>query len=117
MSGFLKMVSQVESAVGDNCLSTTFGGTESGLYFCDPYADAESCFTPRKAPSSPMALIEQHEIRIKANAALVDHQQRIRTQTDRLFAWIMIVQWYAGIIIALWVSPQSATTNPSYFNF
>jgi len=40
-----------------------------------------------------------------ADALFRDHQQQIYQQTDRLFAHIMIAQWIAGILFALWVSP------------
>ncbi len=35
------------------------------------------------------------------------HQQRVFRRTDRVFAHLMIVQWIAGIVFALWVSPRA----------
>ena len=43
-------------------------------------------------------------------------QQRIYVQTDRMFAVLMAVQWLAGIVAALWISPQTwagSTSQPS----
>jgi PAS domain S-box-containing protein len=28
-------------------------------------------------------------------------------RTDRLFAWLMVIQWLAGIVAALWISPKA----------
>src|SRR5436305_519128 len=33
------------------------------------------------------------------------HQRTIFERTDYLFAWLMIVQWVAGIAAAYWISP------------
>ena len=33
------------------------------------------------------------------------HQDEIHRQTDRLFAGLLLVQWIAGIALALWISP------------
>ena len=33
------------------------------------------------------------------------HQNRANRKTDRVFAQLMTVQWLAGILFALWVSP------------
>jgi PAS domain S-box-containing protein len=34
-----------------------------------------------------------------------EHKRNIYVRTDRLFVWLMPVQWIAGIVIALWISP------------
>jgi PAS domain-containing protein len=36
-----------------------------------------------------------------------EHQQTIYKHTDHLFAVLMIVQWVAGIVAALWISPRT----------
>jgi len=36
-----------------------------------------------------------------------EHQQAIFRRTDRLFAWLMVFQWLAGIGAALWISPYT----------
>ena len=35
----------------------------------------------------------------------LDHRQQILQRTDRLFAWLMVFQWIAEIIVAYVVSP------------
>lgn len=35
------------------------------------------------------------------------HQQRIFVRTDRLFAWLMGIEWLAAIAAALWISPRT----------
>jgi two-component system, sensor histidine kinase and response regulator len=42
-----------------------------------------------------------------ADELFVEHQQRIFRQTDRLFAGLMIVQWVAGVVAALVISPRA----------
>ena len=42
-----------------------------------------------------------------ANDLLRRHQQRIYVQTDYMFAWLMGVQWAAGVLTSMWVSPLS----------
>jgi PAS domain S-box-containing protein len=53
----------------------------------------------------------------RADELYGQHQQLIYRQTDRLFARLMFFQWIAGILIALFVSPQtwagqSSTVHP-----
>jgi two-component system, sensor histidine kinase and response regulator len=48
--------------------------------------------TPAPAPS-------------RADALFDEYQCDIYRRTDRMFAWLMGLQWVAGIIFALWVSP------------
>jgi two-component system sensor histidine kinase/response regulator len=38
---------------------------------------------------------------------VAEHQDRIFTQTSRLFTILMLVQWVAGIAAALWISPRA----------
>jgi two-component system sensor histidine kinase/response regulator len=45
--------------------------------------------------------------RPRADELLEAHQNRIYTQTSRLFAILMTVQWVAGIAAALWISPRT----------
>ncbi len=35
-----------------------------------------------------------------------EHQRRIHIRSDRLFAWLLILQWLAAIGVAAWVSPH-----------
>jgi len=36
-----------------------------------------------------------------------EHRQRIFRRTDRLFAGLMVAQWLAGIVAAVWISPRT----------
>src|SRR5256714_13523367 len=42
-----------------------------------------------------------------AKQQLRDHQQLIYQRTDRMFANLMILQWLAGVMLALWISPKA----------
>jgi signal transduction histidine kinase len=52
-----------------------------------------------------------NEVREKLNAragALFDEQrQEISIHTDRMFAGLMVFQWLAGFVAALWISPRA----------
>jgi signal transduction histidine kinase len=41
----------------------------------------------------------------RADELFTQYQRAIHTRTDRLFAGLMVLQWVAGILFALWVSP------------
>ena len=41
------------------------------------------------------------------------HQSRVYRKTDRVFAQLMTVQWLAGILFALWVSPRAWSGSAS----
>jgi PAS domain S-box-containing protein len=43
----------------------------------------------------------------RAGEIFADHQQTIYKHTDRLFAVLMSIQWVAGILAALWISPRT----------
>jgi PAS domain S-box-containing protein len=44
---------------------------------------------------------------LTADALFHEHRQRIFRQTDRLFAGLMVFQFAAGIVAALWVTPHT----------
>jgi two-component system sensor histidine kinase/response regulator len=46
-------------------------------------------------------------IRQRTEELLSQSQQRIYQRTDRMFAWLMIFQWIAGVIAAFVVSPRT----------
>jgi diguanylate cyclase (GGDEF)-like protein/PAS domain S-box-containing protein len=46
-------------------------------------------------------------IKGQAEQIYADHQQQIYGQTDRMFAVLMIIQWLAGIVAALVISPRT----------
>jgi signal transduction histidine kinase/CheY-like chemotaxis protein len=56
-----------------------------------------------------LALIPEAEGDVGPRAAELkaEHQDRIYTQTSRLFTILMLVQWVAGIAAALWISPRA----------
>ncbi len=41
----------------------------------------------------------------RADVLSDEYQRDIYRRTDRMFAWLMVLQWVAGIVFALWVSP------------
>jgi signal transduction histidine kinase/DNA-binding response OmpR family regulator len=47
------------------------------------------------------------EERSRAEQLLKEHQDQIYTQTSRMFAILMVVQWIAGIAAAVWISPRT----------
>ena len=49
----------------------------------------------------------------EADALFRAHQDQIYRRTDRLFAHLMVAQWVAGIVFALWVSPRAWTGSTS----
>jgi two-component system, sensor histidine kinase and response regulator len=48
-----------------------------------------------------------------AEALFQAHQDRIFRQTDRMFARLFALQWLAGIVFAIWVSPLAWTGGTS----
>jgi signal transduction histidine kinase len=40
-------------------------------------------------------------------ALFEESQNQILRRTDRMFAWLMVLQWFAGIVAALWISPRT----------
>ena len=47
------------------------------------------------------------EIGARASELVVEHKNRVYTQTSRLFTILMLVQWVAGIAASLWISPRA----------
>src|SRR5437016_4683313 len=43
----------------------------------------------------------------QADQLYADHQHQIYRQTDRMFAVLMAIQWVAGIVAALVISPRT----------
>jgi two-component system, sensor histidine kinase and response regulator len=43
-----------------------------------------------------------------------EHQSLIYQRTDRMFAALMIIQWLAGIAVAVWISPRAWEGSSSY---
>jgi two-component system sensor histidine kinase/response regulator len=53
------------------------------------------------------------DITPRASELVAEHQNRIYTQTSRLFTILMLVQWVAGIAAALWISPRAWSGDTS----
>jgi len=49
------------------------------------------------------------DVDIQARAAtwFGEYRQQVFQRTDRLFAWLLVWQWVAGIVLALWVAPRT----------
>ena len=47
------------------------------------------------------------DITPRAAELVKEHQNRIYSQTSRLFSILMMIQWLAGIAAALWISPRA----------
>ena len=43
----------------------------------------------------------------RARILLEERSLAIYRRTDRMFAWLMLFQWWAGLAIAIWISPWS----------
>src|SRR5438552_2351661 len=54
---------------------------------------------------STLPLSESDSMARRADDLFARYQHDIHRRTDRLFALLMVLQWIAGIVFALWVSP------------
>src|SRR5690242_16114539 len=45
--------------------------------------------------------------RERTAALFQESQNQIHQRADRMFAWLMIFQWLAGIAAAIWISPRT----------
>ncbi len=43
----------------------------------------------------------------RAKRLLAEHYDVINRRTDWMFAWLMLFQWVAGLVVAVWISPWS----------
>ncbi len=43
----------------------------------------------------------------RASVLAQRHEQRSHARTDRMFATLLVVQWLAGIVAAIWISPRA----------
>ncbi len=64
-------------------------------------------------PSGPE---ESEETSLRVRELVTEHQNRIYTQTSRLFSILMVVQWVAGIIAAIWISPRAWSGATSHIH-
>lgn len=49
----------------------------------------------------------KHRVKERADSLFCEQQQRIYKRADRWFAYLMIVQWFAGIFTAVFISPRA----------
>src|SRR5271155_3270961 len=64
-----------------------------------PYSIIElSDCEEKKQPAQIARLAEEH---------FQDHSLRVWQRTDRIFAGLMVLQWLAGIGVALWITPRT----------
>src|SRR5258708_3903540 len=45
--------------------------------------------------------------RRRSEELFCEHQETLYRRTDRMFAGLMVFQWVAGIIAAIWISPKT----------
>ncbi len=57
------------------------------------------------------------ELTVRTEQLFNSHWLSICRQTDRTFAILMLVQWIAGVIVALWVSPRTWSGSESRIHF
>jgi signal transduction histidine kinase/CheY-like chemotaxis protein len=57
------------------------------------------------------------ELAVRTQQLFSSHWFSICRQTDRMFAVLMLVQWIAGILVALWVSPRTWSGSDSRVHF
>jgi signal transduction histidine kinase len=57
--------------------------------------------------SSALDAALQNHIRDRADVLRREHEKALWSQTDRLFAGLLILQWLACIAMALWLSPSA----------
>src|SRR5579885_3839783 len=50
----------------------------------------------------------------QAEALFRRHRDQVFRRTDRLFAWLLVLQWLAGVAVALGVSPRAWEGMSSY---
>jgi PAS domain S-box-containing protein len=52
--------------------------------------------------------LKQDEVVTRRTAVLFREQLSVNhKRTDRMFGWLMVIQWLAGIVAALWISPKA----------
>ncbi len=52
----------------------------------------------------------------RAAELFAEHQNEIYHRTDRMFAGLMLFQWLAGIVAAIWISPRTWIGTQSYLH-
>jgi signal transduction histidine kinase/CheY-like chemotaxis protein len=44
---------------------------------------------------------------VRTESLFRDQQRHVYERTDRIFAWLMLFQWFASIVTAVWISPRT----------
>jgi signal transduction histidine kinase len=55
-------------------------------------------------------------VQARADELLREHQHRLYVRTDRMFVVLLIFQWVAGILAALWISPRAWVEASSHIH-
>jgi two-component system, sensor histidine kinase and response regulator len=63
--------------------------------------------------AAPLDTVSAAENSARAAAIFDAHLDRVFRRTDRVFAQLMTVQWLAGIVFSLWVSPRAWSGSTS----
>src|SRR5581483_264735 len=61
--------------------------------------------TPPTMTNEPEAI--SSAVQQRSTELFHGHQDEIHRRTDRMFAYLMTVQWLAGIVAAVWISPRT----------
>jgi signal transduction histidine kinase/DNA-binding response OmpR family regulator len=61
-----------------------------------------------------ISVFSGEEATSRARQLLRQHQDQVYAHTSRLFAILMVVQWLAGILAAVWISPRTWVGTTSY---
>jgi two-component system cell cycle sensor histidine kinase/response regulator CckA len=64
------------------------------------------------------SLITPKVTRHRASELFGEHHQKICRETDRMFAFLLVLQWAAGILAAYWISPLTwiGTTSQTHLH-
>jgi two-component system, sensor histidine kinase and response regulator len=54
--------------------------------------------------------------RLVAEKEFRDHRLILNRRTDRMFAALMVIQWFAGIAVAAWISPKAWEGSSSHLH-
>src|SRR5947209_5296451 len=60
----------------------------------------------------PIPILSE-DVTPRARELMTQHQNQIYSQTSRLFAVLMSLQWIVGILAAAWISPRTGAGAPS----
>src|SRR5689334_10374342 len=71
-----------------------------------------TAFLAASAPSCSTELTPPE----RAQGLLTEQHRRLLVRTDRMFAWLMLSQWVAGILLALTVSPRAWSGMQNYIH-